>query len=82
MPAVGAVNTPVLGLYLFPTFVMTTGNTRVPLFQVVLVDDTEAVNPTLFDTSTKGLYNRWITFIFVYVNKNKSYLKPKSGKKS
>lgn len=51
-PAVGAVNTPVLGLYPFPTFVMTTSNTRVPLFQVVLVDDIVAVKPILVDTST------------------------------
>lgn len=51
----GAVNTPVLGLYPFPTFVMTIGNTRVPLFQEALEYDIVAVNPILWDTSTKSL---------------------------
>lgn len=44
-PAVGAVYTPVLGLYPFPVFWMTTSNTKVPLFQEQLEDDTKAVIP-------------------------------------
>lgn len=53
----GAVNTPVRELYPFPKFVMTTGNTRVPLFQVELADEIDAVNPIFLDTSARGLNN-------------------------
>ena len=49
----GAVNTPSLGLYPLPTFVMTWGNTRVLPDQELLADETEAVNPIFVDASTK-----------------------------
>ena len=49
----GAVNTPSLGLYPLPTFVMTWGNTRVLPVHELLDDVTEAVNPIFLDTSTK-----------------------------
>lgn len=48
----GTVNTPVVGLYSFPAFMLTRGNNRVPLFQELLLVETEAVNPFLLDTHT------------------------------
>lgn len=52
----GAENTPIFGLYPFPTIVMTSGGTKVPLFQELLEDDIVAVNPILLDKSTRDLH--------------------------
>lgn len=50
------MNTPSFGLYPFPRFVMTTGKTKVLVLQELLLDDTDAVNATFLDRSTKICY--------------------------